>query len=236
MTYSVTGLDFGGTYYVRAAYTNATEYVESDGILTRTRILLSGAPYGVEASAHLVDQASRKYQIRAAWETPQIEAGDHIDWGYATRVDEGVAHRNETGREHVQETVFLYSADAVRGGILTIEVINSFVCVAPAESETNPWTTCTLKYNERDYTMPVDAYWSTPWSAPALVQIVDQGFTAGTTAVDRPPDDAVVQFIDLGFELAGVTPDDRPSHALSVVLCAAIALTAGWGSRSEPAG
>ncbi len=229
VTDTISGLSFGGTYYVRAAYTNADHYVESQGILTRARILLSGAPYGVEATAGLVDEATRKYQVRAAWETPEIVADDNIHWGYASRVDGGIAYRNESGREHIQETVFLYGADAVRGGVLAIEVNNSFECAAPAESETNPWTTCSLKYNGRDYTLPVGSYWSTPWSAPALVQIADQGFTAGTTAVDRPPDDAVVQLIDLGFEVGGVAQEDRPSHALSVVLCAAIALTAGVG-------
>ena len=233
---TITGLDIGRTYHVRAAYTNAAVYVESGGILTRARILLSGAPYGVEATAGLVDEAIRRYEVRAAWETPPIVADDNIEWGYATRVDGGVPHPNEAGREHVQETVFFYSGDAVRGGALTIEVINSFECLAPDASETDPWTTCALTYNERDYTLPVDAYWSTPWSAPALARIAGPGFTAGTTGMDKPPDDAVVQLIDLGFELAGVGPEDRPSHALSVMLCAAIALTAGIGIALKTGG
>ena len=233
---TITGLDVGNIHHIRAAYTNASVYVESGGILTRARILLSGAPYGVEASASLVDVAIRRYEVRAAWETPPIEADDNIEWGYATRVDGGVPRRNESGQEHVQETVFFYSGDAVRGGVLSIEVINSFECLAPDSSETDPWTTCSLTYNEREYTLPVDAYWSTPWSAPALARIAGAGFTAGTTGMDKPPDDAVVQLIDLGFELAGVGPEDRPSHALSVMLCAAIALTAGIGIALKTGG
>ena len=233
---TITGLDVGRTYHFRAAYTNASVYAESGGLLTRARILLSGAPYGLEASAQLVDAAIRRYEVRAAWETPSIEADDNIEWGYATRVDGGVPYPNESGREHVQETVFFYSGDAVRGGVLTIEVNNSFQCLAPNASETDPWTTCALTYNEREYTLPVDAYWSTPWSAPALVQITGKGFTAGTTGMDNPPDDAVVQLIDLGFELAGVGQEDRPSHALSVMLCAAIALTAGVGIALKTGG
>ena len=233
---TITGLDIGRTYHVRAAYTNASVYVESGGILTRARILLSGAPYGVEATADLVDAAIRRYEVRAAWETPPIVADDNIEWGYATRVDGGVPHPNEAGREHVQETVFFYSGDAVRGGALTIEVINSFECLAPDASETDPWTTCSLTYDERDYILPVGAYWSTPWSAPALARIAGPGFTAGTTGMDKPPDDAVVQLIDLGFELAGVGQEGRPSHALSVMLCAAIALTAGIGIALKTGG
>ena len=58
---TITGLDIGRTYHVRAAYTNAAVYVESGGILTRARILLSGAPYGVEVTAGLVDEAIRRY-------------------------------------------------------------------------------------------------------------------------------------------------------------------------------
>ena len=233
---TITGLEVGRTYHFRAAYTNATVYVESGGLLTQARILLSGAPYGLEATAQLVDAAIRRYEVRAAWETPPIEAGDNIEWGYATRLDGGVPRRNESGREHVQETVFFYSGDAVRGGALTIEVNNSFQCLGPDASETDPWTTCSLTYDQRDYTLPVDAYWSTPWSAPALARIADSGFTAGTTGMDKPPDDAVVQLIDLGFELAGVGAEGRPSHALSVMLCAAIALTAGIGIALKTGG
>ena len=233
---TITGLDAGNIYHFRAAFTNATVYAESGGLLTEARILLSGAPYGLEATAQLVDAAIRRYEVRAAWETPPIEADDNIEWGYGTKVDGGVTRRNESGREHVQETVFFYSGDAVRGGVLTIEVNNSFECLGPDASETDPWTTCSLTYDERDYILPVDAYWSTPWSAPALARIADSGFTAGTTGMDKPPDDAVVQLIDLGFELAGVAPEDRPSHALSVMLCAAIALTAGIGIALKTGG
>ena len=236
VTDTVTGLDFGSAYYVRAAYTNAAEYVESDGILTRARILLSGAPYGVEATAHLVDVATRKYQVRAAWETPEIVAGDNTDWGYATRLDGGVAHFNEAGREHVQETVFLYGADAVRGGVLAIEVNNSFECLEPAESEANPWTTCSLNYNQRDYILPLGAYWSTPWSAPALVRIADQGFTAGTTATDKDPDQAVTETMDVLLGVAGLGEENRPSQALSVLLCAGLALCAGVGLALKAGG
>ena len=236
VTDTVTGLDFGSAYYVRAAYTNAAEYVESDGILTRARILLSGAPYGVEATAHVVDVATRKYQVRAAWETPEIVADDNTDWGYAIRLDGGVAYFNEAGREHVQETVFLYGADAVRGGVLAIEVNNSFECLEPAESEANSWTTCSLNYNQRDYILPLGAYWSTPWSAPALVRIADHGFTAGTTGTDKDPDQAVTETMDVFLGVAGLGEEDRPSQALSVLLCSGLALGAGVGLALKAGG
>ena len=190
----------------------------------------------MEATAHLVDVATRKYQVRAAWETPRIVADDNIDWGYATRLDGGVAHFNEAGREHVQETVFLYGADAVRGGVLAIEVNNSFECLEPTESEANPWTTCSLNYNQRDYILPLGAYWSTPWSAPALVRIADQGFKAGTTGMDKDPDQAVTETMDVFLGVAGLGEEDRPSQALSVLLCAGLALGAGVGLALKAGG
>ena len=58
---TITGLDAGNIYHFRAAFTNASVYVESGGLLTRARILLSGAPYGLEATAQLVDAAIRRY-------------------------------------------------------------------------------------------------------------------------------------------------------------------------------
>ncbi len=236
VTSTVTGLTFGYTYHVRAAYTNSGQYIETGGILTRANILLSGAPYGVEADAVLVDEATHKYEIRAAWETPPIVADDNIQWGYATRIDGGRTVPNAPMREHVQETVFLYEASAVRGGVLTVEVINAFECLAPDESEANPWTSCSLTYNERDYMLPVGSYWSTPWSAPALVQIAAPAFTAGTTAMDEEPEQAVTQAIDLLLGIAGVDEEDRPSKALSVLLCTALALSAGVGIAHKTGG
>ena len=229
VTHQITGLQLGNTYHVRAAYTNAGEYTESGGIETKARILLTGAPYGVLAEASPVDRDRQRYRVRVAWESPPINADDNIRWGFVTRIDGGEAVPNPLGREHDQETAFLYSASAIQNGVLSIEVINTFECPVPGPTDRPVWTECDLSYNDRYYAIPAGSHWSTPWSTPGLAYIRGQGVEAGTTPVDREPDDAVVALVDLAFALTGVSEENRPSRAVSVVLCAAIALMAAFG-------
>ena len=217
---SITGLVMGEYYLVRAAYTNASHYTESDGLLVRPPILLSGAPYGVEATAELLNEGTGRWRIRVSWETPPIEVDSSSNWRYATRLDQAGFVFNPSGSEKLQETLFSY----ITGGRMTfieIEVANTISCTASSGS-------CEVTYNGRDYDIPAGEVWATPWSSPGLVNLTGSVAAAASEVVDQEPGQAVVEVIDAFLGVAGVPDEERPSRALSVVLCAALGLFGGY--------
>ena len=103
---------------------------------------------------------------------------------------------NPTGKERVLETVFDWRAPA--GGVLEIEVNNTFICPSGGR-----WTQCELTYDRRDYTIPAGDAWSTPWSAPALVTFPPPNSLAAGTIPVLEPDPAIAGAINLAYDVSG---------------------------------
>ena len=215
-------LELGSEYRMRAAYTNADSYTVSDNATTKAFIRISSAPYRVEALSDLIDAPNRKYRVRVAWESPEIEVDDNLTYRYATRLNSSDAMSNPIGQEQVLETVFDYSAAG--GELLQIEVNNTFSCLQP---DGNQWTECQLSYDGRDYVIPAGDGWSTPWSAPAFVNLSARTAAASGRGTDRAPHESVTQALALGFDTAGVPEEERPIETLAVALGTIFALAIG---------
>lgn len=218
----VTGLELGTSYTVRAAYTNATHYTESAHLETKAFIRLSASPYRVEAISELIEESQAKHRIRVAWETPEIDADANLTYRYATRLNTVAVQFNPTGKERVLETVFDWRAPA--GGVLEIEVNNTFICPSGGR-----WTQCELTYDRRDYTIPAGDAWSTPWSAPALVTFPPPNSLAAGTIPVLEPDPAIAGAINLAYDVSGNSEpvENRPVRTLAMVIGGLLALGAG---------
>ena len=224
----VTGLTLGSFYRVRAAYTNATHYTESDDLETKAFIRASASPYRVEAVSELIEEAQARHRVRVAWETPEIEADANLTYRYATRLNRKATQSNPTGQEEILEAIFDWRAP--RGGVLEIEVNNTFLCPSGGS-----WTECELTYDGRDHTIPAGDAWSTPWSAPAVLMFPAPSVLA-TGSVSAPePDPSVAGAINLGFDVAGSPKEGRPVNALAGaiggILCLAIGSAIGYWAQ-----
>ena len=224
----VTGLTLGSFYRVRAGYTNATHYTESDDLETKAFIRASASPYRVEAVSELIEEAQARHRVRVAWETPEIEADDNLTYRYATRLNRKATQFNPSGQEKILEAIFDWRAP--RGGVLEIEVNNTFLCPSGGS-----WTECELTYDGRDHTIPAGDAWSTPWSAPAVLMFPAPSVLA-TGSVSAPePDPSVAGAINLGFDVAGSPKEGRAVNALAGaiggILCLAIGSAIGYWAQ-----
>ena len=224
----VTGLTLGSFYRVRAAYTNATHYTESDDLETKAFIRVSASPYRVEAVSELIEESQARHRVRVAWETPKIEADANLTYRYATRLNRKATQFNPTGQEEILEAIFDWRAP--QGGVLEIEVNNTFLCPSGGS-----WTECELTYDGRDHTIPAGEAWSTPWSAPAVLMFPAPSVLAAGSLSPPEPDPSVAGAINLGFDVAGSPKEGRPVNALAGaiggILCLAIGSAIGYWAQ-----
>ena len=215
----ISALDAGQPFVTRAAYYNASYFIDESPVQLVFGDVRLPPPYNLSVENRLLSEDPLSYEVRASWEAPVVvvEGADasSFDWGYFVRLNEGQPYKSD-GQS--QEDLFIWTLP----GLLAVRAMVWMDCKYTAAT-----SICDVNYGGVDYDIPGTELWVSTWSNAGSVNLVGVVAEAGSVVGPSEPDPAVIQLIYAIFDGIGQERSATLAKTLSVLLCLALGLAGG---------